>query len=243
MSHDWLTYVNERRRHNLLCILEELSKLQRPDNLNFIIIGALPLLMNGYLRYAVLWDIDLLFKDKQRLREFIAIPKSPILRIINYDENLMISKGIASLHTAWAFDKTWFNVDYILKKNIFEFFGSNRDLEPYKQTITLEKKKFHIHINCAHPWDIIVEKVLSPRTKKELDLKIDMSIDIRHILSVYNREKENTFFWNHVLNRAAYIHQRGKFKKMFIHILSLTPDLGYQEVEMSMKAKAMLTAP
>jgi hypothetical protein len=242
MSRDWLTYVNERRRQNLLHILEELSRLQNSDNLNFIIIGALPLLMEGYLRYAVLWDIDLLFRDKQRLGEFIALPKSPTLRIINYDEDLMVSKSIASFHTAWAFDKAWFNVDYILKKNIFEFFRSNRELEPYKQTITLAGKNFHIHINCAHPWDIIVEKALSPRTEKELDLKIDMSVDIRHILSVYNKEKENIHFWNHVLDRAAYLHKRERFKEMFLNILSLAPDLGYQEVDVSPRVKTMLGA-
>ncbi len=242
MSHDWLTYVNERRRQNLLHILEELSRLQNSDNLNFIIIGALPLLIAGYLRYAVLWDIDLLFRDKKRLGEFMAVPKSPTLKIINYDEDLMVSESIASFHTAWTFNKTWFNVDYILKKNIFEFFSSNRELEPYKQTITLENKNFHIHVNCAHPWDIIVEKVLSPRTEKELDLKIDMSVDIRHILSVYNKEKENIRFWNTVLDRAAYLHKRKRFKEIFLNILSLAPNLGYQEVEVSPRAKAMLTA-
>lgn len=234
MYPSWLDYVNEKRHKNLVNILQELSKLQSQANLNFIIIGALPLLIRDYLHYLVYWDVDLLFRDEETLREFIKMPKTRSLRIVNYDDNLMVNKNITSFHTAWSFNQTWFNVDYILKKAIFEFYTENiSKLEPYIQKIKLNSEIYYIHLYIAHPWDVITEKVLSPRTEKDLSLKIDMSVDIRHIFAVYRKEKDNIQFWNHILKRADFLQKRKKFTENFLSLLSHANELGYSDLEIT----------
>jgi len=74
----------------------------------------------------------------------------------------MISEKITRFHTAWSFTKTWFNVDYILREGIFEFYTENlSSLKPYTTIVELKDGKFPIELYLAHPWDLFVEKVLS----------------------------------------------------------------------------------
>ena len=231
---DWLNYVDEKRQDTLLCVIQELSNLQNKVDPNFILIGALSLLINGYLKYKVYWDVDLLFKDKVGLKEFIETQKSRNIRVVHYDDDLMVSESITSFHTAWICDHTWLNVDYILRKGFFEYYThSINRLKPLKQSLHFGGKDFHIHLYVAHPWDIIVEKIISPRTKKELNLKIDMSVDIRHIFTVYEKEKDNPQFWNYCLEKSKYLQIEKEFKENFINLLKFAKDLGYDNVIMS----------
>uniref|UniRef100_A0A7V3RGN7 Nucleotidyl transferase AbiEii/AbiGii toxin family protein n=1 Tax=candidate division WOR-3 bacterium TaxID=2052148 RepID=A0A7V3RGN7_UNCW3 len=228
---EWLNFVDEKRRVNFVKVLSEISRLQDKKDLNFIIIGAVSLLMQGYLKYIAYWDIDLLFKNAQRLKEFINHPKSQNLRIINYDDELMISEKITSFHTAWSFTKTWFNVDYILREGIFEFYTENlSNLKPYTTIIELKEGKFPIELYLAHPWDLFVEKVLSPRVTKDIELKVDMSIDIRHIYIIYNREVEDQSFWDYVVKKIKGINKEEEFKTKLLTILNLSEELGYEKI-------------
>lgn len=238
---DWLNFVDARRRDNLVSILQELSNLQDKNDLNFIIIGALPLLISGYLKYVVYWDVDLLFKDLNRLKEFINESKSTSLKIVNYDEDLMDSENITSFHTAWAFDKSWFNVDYILRKGLYEFYADNiQELKPYTQSLKIVNTDFSINIYLAHPWDIIVEKIFSPRTEKEMNLKIDMSVDIRHIYVVYKQDGTNQSFWHYVLKKAERFQRLAEFKEKFLNLLKIAKELGYDDIEISPLAEKYL---
>jgi len=238
----WLNYVDEKRRRNLVAILQELSKLQNKDNLNFIVIGALPLLINNYCHYIVYWDIDLLFRDIGRLKEFIKMPKSYDLKIVHYDDDLMVTENIASFHTAWSFDKHWFNVDYILRGAIFRFFTNNIvKLKLFTQSIKYESINFEISLYLAHPWDIFLEKVVSPRTKKEIELKVDMSVDIRHIFLIYQKEKDNIKFWQYVLKKAQEINEEKGFKERILKLLELKAELGYGDIEPSPLSIKMLS--
>jgi hypothetical protein len=232
MPADWLVYVNEPRRRNLLHILHELSNLQNPEQLNFIIIGALPLLMRGYLRYAALWDIDLLFKDEKTLRAFTALPKSPMLTIVNYDDQLMSDEGIASLHTAWSFNKTWFNVDYLVRDGIFRFY-TDAPHKPhlYSETIRLGAETFDVDLITAHPWDIVIDKLVSPRTEKAFDLRIDMSVDIRHLITIYRQEKNNPQFWSYIIQRAHSMQGGSRVPGNFLRLFSLAHELGYTDLD------------
>jgi len=241
MPPEWLSYVDEKRQASLVNVLQELSDLQNKKDLNFIIIGALPLLISGYLKYKVYWDVDLLFKDKDRLKEFIGIEKSSSLRIFNYDDDMMVSENITSLHTAWTFHHTWVNVDYILRKDFFEFYTHYIfKSKPYIKSIKLDDKDYRIDLYFAHPWDIIIEKIVSPRMKKDLDLKVDMSIDIRHIYAIYEKEKNNIHFWNYVFEKAKYLHKVNRFKGTFLKLLSTTKELGYSDIEISSFSIKML---
>jgi len=229
---DWLNYVNEKRRLNFVRILVELSHLQDKKDLNFIIIGALTLLMQGYLKYTAYYDIDLLFKNVDRLKEFINRPKPHNLQIVNYDEELMINEKITSFHTAWSFTKTWFNVDYILRQGVFEFYTENSSvLKSYTTLIELKEGKFPIELYIAHAYDIFVEKVLSPRLEKDIDLKVDMSVDIRHIYLIYKQELANQNFWKYILAKINRINKEKEFKEKLLVILKLAPELGYNDIE------------
>lgn len=231
---DWLNYIDEKRRLNFVKILVELSHLQDKNDLNFIIIGAMTLLIHGYLKYTAYWDIDLLFKNVSRLKEFIEMQKSHNLRIINYDDELMINEKITSFHTAWSFPKSWFNVDYILREGLFEFYTENLStFSPFKTIIELKEGRFPIDLYIAHPWDIFVEKVLSPRLEKELDLRVDLSIDIRHIFIIYQHELTNQNFWDYVQKKIARTEREEEFKTKLLKILNLSLELGYVDIQIT----------
>lgn len=229
---EWLNYVDEKRRLNFIKVLGELSRLQDKDELNFIIIGALTLLMQDYLKYTAYWDIDLLFKNANKLKEFINKPKAHALQIVNYDDELMISEKITSFHTAWSFTRTWFNVDYILREGIFDFYTENiKQMKPYTALIELKDGKFPVELYIAHAYDIFVEKVLSPRLEKDIDLKVDMSVDIRHIYIIYSKEIENQNFWEYVQQKIERLNREKEFKDKLLTILRLAPEIGYQDIE------------
>lgn len=234
MLPEWLKYVDEKRRKNLLRILEELSELQNKDNLNFIIIGALSLLIRGYLNYRVYWDVDILFKNNNGLQQFINTPKSKDLKIADYDDALTGNKNILSFHTAWGFDRNWFNVDYILREGFFEFYTQDIDtLRPYEESIKIDDRSYQVNLYIAHPWDIITEKISSPRTERDIELKVDTSVDIRHIFVIYDREKDNTQFWHYIFEKAKLLKSEKEFKAKLLNILLSAKKLGYCDLEIS----------
>ncbi len=234
MHPDWLNYIDRKRRVNLIQILQCLSQLQDKRTLNFIVIGALPLLVSGYLTYKVYWDIDLLFRDNNGIKKFMEKPKPKMLRIVEYDDALMVSKNITSFHTAWAFNRTWFNVDYIVRKAFFEFYTHDIDqLMSYKGSITVDHTNFKMCLYMAHPWDIIVEKVISPRTARDVELQIDTSIDLRHIFAVYTSEKTNLEFWHYIFEKTKSLCSEHDFKAKFLKIISSATELGYSDLEIS----------
>lgn len=229
---EWLNWIDEKRKLNFVRILVELSRLQDKKDLNFVIIGALTLLMQGYLKYTAYYDIDLLFRNITRLKEFIGRPKSHSLQIVNYDEELMIGEKITSFHTAWSFTKTWFNVDYIMRPGMFEFYTEDHaGLKLYTTLIELKEDKFPIELYIAHAYDIFVEKVLSPRLENDIDLKVDMSVDIRHIYLIYNQEMTNQNFWEHIQQKITRINRETEFKRRLLTILRLAPEIGYGNIE------------
>ena len=237
MKPEWLDFVDARRRKSLLAILVELSRLQRKEDVNFVLIGALPLLLCGYLRYTALWDIDLLFSNKDELGEFTTRPKSKRLRIVDYDDVMMVSENIASFHSAWTFDKNWFNVDYILQDDLFEFFTTDlTKSNPFHQMVLWQEIQFEIVLYQAHPWDIIVTKIISPRAIRDLSLRVDMSIDIRHIFATYESEKDNPLFWQHIMSRAQFFCPLPVFKHRFLELLMAAHELGYEDLEISSNA-------
>jgi hypothetical protein len=231
---NWLDFVDVRSRFSLLEILVELSRLRRKKNVDFVVIGALPLLINGYLQYTALWDIDLLFRDEEEMKEFTNRPKSKMLRIVDYDDALMVSENIASFHSAWTFDKNWFNVDYILQNELFEFYANDiTHSAPFNSIMKWKGTAYEISLYMAHPWDIIVDKIISPRTERDISLRVDTSIDIRHIFAIYRFEKDNNAFWRHVTTRARFFCPMPVFKKKFLDLIRKAHELGYEDIKIS----------
>jgi hypothetical protein len=237
----WLDFVDERRRLSLLRILAEVSQLQEKPHPDFIIIGALPLLMHDYLQYTALWDVDLLFRAEETLKEFAASSKSEKLRIVDYDDELMVSAHITSFHSAWAYGKIWFNVDYILSDNLFKFYTKDTTyLTSYEEHMKLGESDFEIALYLAHPWDIIASKIVSPRTERDISLGVDTSIDVRHIFAVYKKEHNNPDFWRRIISRAQSLCTEQEFKTRFLALLRAASTLGYDDLEISEVAHQML---
>ena len=67
----------------------------------------------------------------------------------------------------------------------------------------------------------------------EIDLKVDTSVDIRHIFAVYKKEKNNALFWNHILKKARLLENERDFKRKFLEILQSAQELGYEDLEIS----------
>ena len=237
-----MTFVEQRVRQTLLLILVELSRIQSKKTPEFLVIGALPLLIHGYLRYTALWDIDLLFRSKTEMHEFTRKQKSKKIRIVDYDDDLMVSESLSSYHTAWTSDNNWLNVDYILRRDLFEFYShivarSN----PFSQKIPLAGRDYCISLYLAQPWDIIASKIVSPRTARDITLGVDTSIDIRHIFAVYNVEKNNTQFWQHIISRGSWFCPEDVFRKKFLELLRAAHQLGYTDLEVSPVALEILS--
>lgn len=241
MNPKWLDFVDERRRLSLLQILAEVSRFQKKRHPDFIIIGALPLLMHDYLQYTALWDVDLLFRAEPHLKQFADTPKSENLRIVDYDDELMVSAHITSFHSGWAFRKIWFNVDYILSDDLFRFYTADIGyLMSYDQQVRLAESDFSISLWLAHPWDIIASKIVSPRTQRDISLGVDTSIDVRHIFAVYKKEQNNLDFWQRIISRAQFFCTDRVFKARFLELLRAAPDLGYCDVDISRLAQQTL---
>lgn len=241
MKANWLDFVDARRRSNLLEILVELSRLQRKKNVDFVVIGALPLLIHGYLQYTALWDIDLLFRNEEEMKQFASRSKSKMLRIVDYDAALMVSENITSFHSAWTFDKNWFNVDYILQTKLFEFYANDITCSaPFNCIMEWNGTDHEISLYMAHPWDIFVNKIISPRTERDVSLRVDMSIDIRHIFAVYRLEKNNNTFWQHATARAQFFCPTPVFKKKSLDLLMKAHELGYDDIKVSSAARRAL---
>lgn len=241
MCTAWIKYVDTKRQTSFLRALETLSGLQDHETLNFIVIGAFPLLTAGYLEYIVYWDFDLLFRDIMVLHGFNDLKKPGDLRIVAYDDDLMIGSTIASLHTAWTFGTKWINVDCILKPGAYDFYThSLHSRGPLRQSIAHEGRTYTIDLFMAHPWDIIAEKVLSTRTARDLELGVDTSVDIRHILAVFRKEGGNSRFWDHLAARVPQIGDIATFKNIFWRIITHADELGYRDVAIPDLAAAML---
>lgn len=187
------------------------------------------LLMQGYLKYTAWWDLDLLFRDEKSLYDFIDLPKSPDLRIVHYDEALMVGRSIRSFHTAWSFDRGWFNVDYLLRDNFFHHhYTTLKKRGPLRGRVELgDGREIHWFLFLAHPWDVFVEKLITSRFSGELDRRDSMGVDLRHIMIILNGNFGNPVFWKHTAAKASQLRNKGLFKKNLTELASNISELGY----------------
>lgn len=239
----WYQHVIPRGRHNLLNILVELSRLFEQKGESFMIIGAFSLLIRGVLTYTVLWDLDLLFKDRESMDKFIEAPKSPEVEIEHLDEKLMVGKTISSLHTAWRFTGNWLNVDYILLPGDFDFYRANPEEEiTLKSEVTFEGKTYRLSLPVAAPWDMIVKKLLSPRFERELESRDSLSVDVRHVFHLLLRFGEEPTFWGMVVEKANYLGQFQKVKTNLLRLLSSKKEVGYGEFDLGENLSELISA-
>jgi hypothetical protein len=229
----WYEFVAPRARRNLLRILAELSRLHEEGNSSFVIIGAFSLLLRGVLNYTVLWDLDLLFRDRESMETLIDTPKSGELEVQHLDPHLMVGETISSLHTAWRFEGGWFNVDYILIPGDYDFYLANPESETiFDSVVHFEGKRYPLRLPLAAPWDVAIKKLLSPRLERELEGRDSFSIDLRHIYHILSKYGEEELFWENLAGKAGYLGQLREVKSRLIELIALKDEVGYAEMKL-----------
>jgi hypothetical protein len=231
-SWDWLACVVEREREPLIRVLSLLSDLGRSPGPDFILIGALSLLIRGVLQQTSLWDVDLLFSEKHALRKFARrAGGEDRVRITNYEDDLMVNRGIASLHTAWNPGGAWVNVDYILRDWNFEFYLRGRTGEgPYRESRELRGEKFEISLYLAHPWDILIDKLTSPRLERELRQRDPLGTDVLHVFEVIRREGDDVKLWVYLESKAMELPDPDRPFRNLRLALASAEELGRPEI-------------
>lgn len=228
---NWYEYIDRKRRHNFLAILEELSRLQDKDAPQFFVIGAMALLMQDYLHYLAWWDIDLLFRDRVSLHRFADSAVAPGLQVTRMDDEIILDRDIECLHTMWSFNRTWANVDYIYRPQRFEFFSDTlQNRQPFSQTVRLDGSDYRINLLLGDPWDIFVDKLTLRRTVEQLQREDSFGIDLRHIVIILRQDHSNDQFWKHIVGRSAALGQKEILKEVLLRLIKIAPELGYADI-------------
>lgn len=230
VRNPWYSYIQTKYRLPMLLVLEELSRLQRLQD-SFVLVGGLSLLMWGRLHHQVLWDIDLLFRDKFSIFRFLSLAKDPKFDIVSMDEDFSDSETIASFHTAWGFDARWINVDYLTRSKWYYFHKATiEERGDFEDEIELEGRKIDIKLPVAYPWDMFIEKSLSPRLENDLSSANDLSYDLRHVFILFDQERENPEFWNYVRKKAEEFSRLPELKERLLFIFHQRESIGYGHI-------------
>jgi hypothetical protein len=225
----WHEYIDRKRRRNFLAILEELSRRQDKHAPDFLLIGALALAMQNYLRYVAWWDIDLLFRSEEALQKFAKSITAPGLRIEHLDDEVVSTADLVCLHTMWSFGGTWANVDYIYRPQRFPFFHETLCHQaPFSQTIRLENREYHLNLLLGHPWDIFADKLTLRRTVEQLQNKDAFGIDLRHLVLILRQDHATQNFWKHIVKKSAALPQKDVLREMLMTLIEIAPELGYE---------------
>jgi len=227
----WYEYIDRKRRHNFLAILETLSRQQNKDTPQFFLIGAMALVMQNYLRYQAWWDIDLLFRDEESLLSFAKNIKAPGLNIIQLDDEIIITSEIKSWHSMWSFGRTWANVDYIYRPERFQFFYETIcDREPFSEIINVDNREYHIDLLLGDPWDIFVDKLTLQRVIDQLQRGDCMGKDFRHIDLILRHDHDNPDFWQHVMTKAEELDRKEVLCASLLRLAEIAPEAGYTQI-------------
>jgi len=226
----WYYYVAERYRYNLLSVLQELSRLGQRKNW-FVLGGGLSLLIHGRLAHQVMWDVDLIFRDRIAFYQFMGVKKDENLRIVDLDEKFGETSEVFSFHTAWGFDCHWINVDYLYRDLWFSFhYDTIVKKGEHMEEVKFGGSTFQLCLPVAYPWDIFVEKVMSPRFAEDFELRNDLSYDIRHVLILYQQERGNPAFWEYLRRRAEDYGLLKELKSRLLSLLEKRGELGYEHI-------------
>ena len=214
----------------MLLVLEELSRLRRLQD-SFVLVGGLSLLMWGRLNHHVLWDVDLLFRDKFSIFKFLALAKDPKFDVVSMDEEFSDSETIVSFHTAWGLGARWINVDYLTRAKWYYFHKDTIDQRgDFEEEIELEGRKIHIKLPVVYPWDMFIEKSLSPRLESDLSSSNDLSYDLRHVFILFEQEKGNPEFWNYIRKKAEEFSHLPELKERLLFIFRQREGIGYGHI-------------
>jgi hypothetical protein len=210
-------------------------------NPSFVLIGAFSLLLRRTLFRRSFWDIDLLFRDETALRRFVGSEERTGARIVHYDDTMVLRPGISSLHTTWRFQRAWVNLDYILRAPYFEFYiGGLTGSKRFRECVHHAGRDYEISLYVAHPWDVLIDKMLSPRFEKELESRNSMGVDLRHVfllLRLYGATQE---FWDYILRRISEGEHTGRFSASLREVLRAARGISEEGIGVSDLAERAL---
>jgi hypothetical protein len=190
-----------------------------------------------------MWDVDLLFRDKFSIFKFLALPKDPKLDVVSVDEDFSDSETIVSFHTTWGFEARWINVDYLTRSKWYYFHKATIDREGnFEEEIELEGRKVHIKLPVAYPWDMFIEKVLSPRLEHDLSCLNDLSYDLRHVFILFEQEKDNPEFWNHLQRKGREFAHLPELRERLLLILEQRERVGYGHIGVEDSIRELITS-
>jgi hypothetical protein len=230
ISPSWCSLIDAERRRDFLAILASLSDSWKGMERPFLIVGALSLVLRERLHFMAMWDIDLLFASEEEILAFIVRDPPPGVRVVHYDDELMRGAQITSFHSAWTTFGKWVNVDCMWRPTFYEFHHRTflRD-GPFVQEVDLEGEAYRLRFPLAHPWDVFIEKVTSPRFEAVVERGDGLHPDVRHVFSLLHSDGERDGFWSYVEEKASSFGLLDSVRKGLQRLRVQQELLGYVE--------------
>lgn len=230
LSPSWCSFVDAGRRRDLLAVLASLSNSWEGMEKSFLIVGALSLVLRGRLHFVAMWDIDLLFPSEEEILAFVDRDPPPGVRVVHYDDELMRGAQITSFHVAWTIFGKWVNVDCMWRPRFYDFHHPAflRD-GPFVEEVDLAGEIYRLRLPLAHPWDVFIEKVTSPRFEAVVERGDGLHPDVRHVFSLLRSEGERDGFWLYVEEKASSFGLLDSVREGLQRLRAQQEMLGYVE--------------
>jgi|GEM_PF-1892493 hypothetical protein len=218
MVENWSEYIPYK--HSMLRILENLSSIYSRGE-NFVIIGGFSLLVNCYLKFPCLWDIDILVPSEDKLRKILSSMdfEVEIIHEMSEDDFTAVGALVKS-------EDRWINVD-VLVKDLFPLYN--------KTKIIFEGRieSYELRIPLGHPYAVLVDKVLTSRFAEGLERRDPLVYDVRHVGLILTKDVEKEELWN-FLKENLKEELRDEFLTRLRQFVDLS-GLGYIEEEIKEK--------
>lgn len=232
----WQCYLADKQRCEFLSCLQELSRLQVKSHPAFLIIGGAALLLQGVVQKLQWWDIDLIFRDRAALFDFLRVEKHPQLRTQFIVEGSSQRSGLHFVHTAWCFHSCWTNVDYIIREGYFDFYlATAQAMGPFAQRIDTDGETYRLHLLIGHPWDVIIDKLTLERFEASLEMLSSLNKDLPHIWDVLWMSGADPAFYEHLMKQTELLGKKEFLRENLLTLLQCAKELGYRTEEISDK--------
>jgi hypothetical protein len=231
---EWHSCLVDKQRLEFLSCLQELSRLQEKSRPAFLLIGGAALLLHGVMQKLQWWDIDLMFRDKVALFDFLRMEKHPQLRVQFIEEGESQRSGLHFVHTAWRFNSGWTNVDCIIRAGYFDFYlATAQAAGPFSQQVDADHQTYRLHLLIGHPWDVIIDKLTLERFEVSLEMLGTLNKDLPHIWEILKASGEEPAFYTHLARQAARLGKSELLRENLLALLNGAKELGYHAEEIS----------
>jgi len=223
MVEEWLEYLPYKRP--MLRVLEELSSIHSRGE-KFVIIGGFSLLINGYLKFHCLWDVDVLVPSVKDLRRILDL--AGLETVIAGELSEESFNAITSVVRA---EDQWITLD-VLTKDLFPLY------ERTKLVLEKEVEGYKLRLPVGHPHAVLIDKVLTSRFGDALEREDPLVYDARHVAAILSKDAEKEEFWNFLNENLGDL--RDEFFKR-LRLFTELSGLGYMDRELKGKVLKRLS--